>query len=605
MKLPLWKRHTLYFVLASVLIVLVSIYMRPLRSPWHPFIAGDGLGYYAYLPAKFIHNDPNLDFKWFNRVHNANYAYSAFDNPEDNLLVQYDNKRVNKYYTGMSFVLFPFFVAGHIYAKLFHYTPDGFSRPYQVFIGIGSLFYLLLGLFLLRALLYKLFHSKWIATLVPLLYFFGTHLFTYSIFANTLSHTYSFTFTAGFLYFAVLFFREPGHKTRSLFLMLAFLVIGACIRPLNLLLVLTLPAFMPKSFSIRKTVFEKINVLHLLILLVLLAAAAWQLHISYIQTGSLLAYNYSGETFRFGDARFFDALFSYHQGLIIYVPLIALSLLGFLFFERKAALLLVFYFLGILFLYSAWWYWPITKRAMIDVYPISAIGLAALLNSSRNKAYKTSFIGISFLAMFYFQLKAYQTRLGILDEFLTYKELFWRHFFRLEKATIYAVPPQSIISVQSQTQNFEAIPDGCKLSADKSSEGTSSLLLDKEAYICKVGTYSFPALYAKPEYRKLKIALDIFPTADSSQAQVFIKFMGKNNRELVMVPFYLNEDNLLAGKWDHKEFGYDLVDRRTLNADSVQSIELYVWNIKGDKPIYVDAVKTDFLLTNTYFETVK
>ncbi len=72
-----------------------------------------------------------------------------------------------------------------------------------------------------------------------------------------------------------------------------------------------------------------------------------------------------------------------------------------------------------------------------------------------------------------------------------------------------------------------------------------------------------------------------------------------------MVPFYLNEENLSTGKWDHKEFGYDLVDRTILNADSVQTIELYVWNIKANKPIYVDAVKTEFLLTNTYFETVK
>ena len=91
----LFQNKNFHFACVVLTVMLSFVCMRPLKSPWHPFIAGDGLGYYSYLPAKFIHNDPQLDFKWFNRVHNANYIYSAFDNPEDNLLVAYGNKRIN------------------------------------------------------------------------------------------------------------------------------------------------------------------------------------------------------------------------------------------------------------------------------------------------------------------------------------------------------------------------------------------------------------------------------------------------------------------------------------------------------------------------------
>jgi hypothetical protein len=90
-------------------IIAVFFYVRPLNSDYHKFIAGDGFGYYSYLPAKFIFNDPNYDFKWFNKAHDANYVYSAFPNPEQNLLVEYGNKKINKYYQGLSFIWMPFF----------------------------------------------------------------------------------------------------------------------------------------------------------------------------------------------------------------------------------------------------------------------------------------------------------------------------------------------------------------------------------------------------------------------------------------------------------------------------------------------------------------
>jgi hypothetical protein len=586
-------------------VVLLSVWLRPLKAPGQPFIAGDGLGYYAYLPAKFIHNDPQLDFKWFNNVYAANYSVSSFDNPEDNFLVNFNGKRINKYYSGLSYIWLPFFVLGHTLAKLFHYPPDGFSAPYQWAMGLASLFYLVLGLLFLRGLLYKLFHLKWLATLIPLLYFFGTHLFSYAIFSNTLSHVYSFCFSTGFLYYTLSFFRDPQYKTRQLFLAVLFLVIGVCIRPLNILLFFAVPALIPKSFSWRTTVLEKINVFHLLIALLTLGALAWQVHVSVVQTQQVLPYTYTDEHFDFGKARFFDALWSYHQGIFLYVPLILFSVVGFLFFERKAGWILLSVFAGIIFLYSAWWYWPVMKRVLIDWYAIPAIGLAALLAATKNKLLRAAVLTLLFISVGYFQLKAYQVQQGILDEYLTDKALYWRHFWRVRPANNFAIPEKSIREKVSLEENFEVQKPGVKGSTAIAYEGKQSMVLDSTSFISTVQNFSYPALFRGQELRKMRVGLEMYAGKGVEEAQVLIKILSPSNRELLLFPFYLDAAHLPQEQWDYKEFGFTFPDTTQLPPDSVNVIQVLIWNVHPAKPIYVDALQTDFILTDTYFETIK
>src|SRR6476661_3867483 len=91
------NKHNKWYAAFLVSILVMFLYFRPLNSPWHKFIAGDGLGYYSYLPATFIYHDSNYEFKWFNKVHDNNYVYSAFPYPDQNLLVQYQGRKINNY----------------------------------------------------------------------------------------------------------------------------------------------------------------------------------------------------------------------------------------------------------------------------------------------------------------------------------------------------------------------------------------------------------------------------------------------------------------------------------------------------------------------------
>lgn len=589
--------------LLSVLIVF--FYVRPINSPWHMFIAGDGLGYYSYLPAKFIYNDKDYDFKWFNKAHNANYIYSAFENPEQNLLVEYGDKKINKYYQGLSYIWLPFFVVGHIAAKILDYPADGFSQPYQFAIGLASLFYLFLGLIFLRKLIQKLFNNSLAALCVPVAIYYGTHLFTYAISANSLAHAYSFTFLTLFLYFLVSFFKEPEERKRSFLLGLLCLIISGCIRPLNVLIVLTIPAFVPPGFFKEKWFTGKFGIADTLIVLAALGAVYHQLSITYVQTNSLIAYTYTDEKFYFGKARFFDALMSYHIGLFVYVPVILLSLFGIPFLPKRQRVLLPLFFFFIVYLYSAWWYWPILKRALIDFYVLPAIFLGALIASIERYRWKWGLLSFTGITLVYFQFKTMQMNNGILSEYTTYKEVYWRNFFRTSKANMFLVPPSTIVKEEIHNEDFENDNFKGKTTTEKKYSGSHALSLGPENYICKTAEYSFPKLFKEDGGKMIRYSFNVYCSKGIKSVHAFAHFQDSTGKTFLEIPFYINEDYIQTDKWDYKEFGYEITDSITLNERTVSKIVFTIWNVEGKEKMYVDDAKVEFLLTNRDFETIK
>ncbi|PBQ32656.1 hypothetical protein CNR22_13035 [Sphingobacteriaceae bacterium] len=589
-----------------LLSVLVTFfYVRPLNSPWHKFIAGDGLGYYSYLPAKYIHGDPNYDFKWFNKVHNANYIYSAFDNPEQNLLVEYKGKRINKYYQGLSYIWFPFFVMAHVSAKILHYPADGFSQPYQLFIGLASLFYLFLGLLFLRKLISKLFANPLAAVCVPIAVFYGTHLFTYAISANSLSHSYSFTFITLFIYFLVSYFKDEHNRLRNFLLCMLCLVITGCIRPLNGLIIFLIPAFIPQGFFKQGLRFERIRILDGLIILLALLAIYHQLSITYIQTNSLIAYTYTDEKFYFADSKFFDALVSYHIGLFVYVPVIFISLFGIPFLPPRKRIILPLFFFFIIYLYGAWWYWPILKRALVDFYVLPGIFLGALIAAISKRKWKITLLSLIAVSLAYFQLKTYQMNSGILDEYTTYKEVYWRNFFRINKANMYLVPPSTILKEEKYLEDFEKNTFNGNVTSEKKQSGKYSLSLGPKNYICRTGEYNFPLVFSSKGCKKIRYSFKCYFEKGVKTVHAFLQFFDKDKKMILEIPFYMDEAHLLTESWDYKEFGYEITDSEGLNATTVDKIAFTIWNVDAKNEIYIDDAQVEFLLTDRSFETVK
>ena len=603
----IWFKNTYNIIFFGFIlsIIVVFFYFRPLNSPWNRVIGGDGLGYYSYLPAKYIYHDSNYDFKWFNKAYTENYANCSFNSPEENFLVNYKDKKINKYYQGLSFIWLPFFAIAHVFAKLSSYPTDGYSLPYQLSIGFASLFYLFLGLWYLRKLLQKMFKNEVISTLIPIVIFYGSYLFYYAIFANSYSHVYSFTFITLFIYFTYSFFNDTNKNLTNLLLSILMLVIIGCIRPLNGLIVLVIPALIPTHFFKKKIKWE-IKTSHVFIIILIGMVLINQLHILYTQTHSFIPYTYTNESFYFNHPKLFEVLFSYNAGLFVYVPIAAISLLGTFFLETtKQKIIFPTLFFLIVYIYSSWWYWPITNRALIDYYPLIAILLAALLHKLIEQNFKKNIlITLLFIMCGYHQLKSMQLRNGILDDYYTHSELFWRNFFRINKTNQYVIPPASIIKEKHEIENFENTTyTGYKTDAIQH-QGQYAILLDAEHPYSSLFKYNVPVLFKEEGIKKMRFSFWCYFKKEVSNTQLYFKFYDKQDSLLSETAYYINQDFIQYNTWDYKEFGYELNEADNHFKTNFDHLKIFIWNNEAKNSIYIDDIKIEFILANNSYEIV-
>jgi len=576
-------------------IVVSFFYLRPLNSEWFRIITADGLGYYSYLPAKFIYHDKNLNFQWFNEVYPKYYAYNSFSVPDENILVEYKDKRINKYYPGQSFLCLPFFLAAHLLSKLLGLPADGFSLLYQVFMGLAAVFYSCLGLWYLRKLLFNLFANEWLSCIVPILIFFGTNLFSYTVYYGCFSHAFSFAFIVMALYFARLFSVEEENKLKYLVLFSLCFLIVVFIRPLNILFVLAVPAVMNNyKFSLRGWSANTPVILWGIIILFLLY---WQFSILYKQTGSFFPATYTNEKFHFDRPHISDILFSYHAGWFVYVPLALTSLLGLLFIKHRKKFILFFILIAtVVVLYGCWWYWSIFTRTIVDFTGILAILLCFFLFQiyHKKRMFRTVFT-VCILCVFYFQLKAYQFRNGILDNNYTYSDYYWNNFFETRPVYNFPVHPKTIIKQTSYTENFEA--DSLSYSSSEKYEGNKSLLLKEPLPLSPEYSYIVPPFLQEKGYKKIRTTFRCKVDGDMEFRMVY-RFLDDENREIIHIPVYIKTTP--RSGWQKMEFGCDLPPE----AIHARRFAVSFINLDKNRTVNIDILTTEFFLTDNSMEMV-
>ncbi|MBU2542005.1 hypothetical protein KJ785_00395, partial [Patescibacteria group bacterium] len=140
------------FSLLLFLILVISISIFVLNPKWE--IAGDGHGYYMYLRSLAFDGD----FNFMNE-------YGRYDGIYGTDLISQSISPVgrsgNPFAIGESILLTPFFffaLVSDYFLNLSTIDLSGFGIYYQLFLGLGSIFYTLLGsVFLFKAL--KMFFS--------------------------------------------------------------------------------------------------------------------------------------------------------------------------------------------------------------------------------------------------------------------------------------------------------------------------------------------------------------------------------------------------------------------------------------------------------------
>jgi hypothetical protein len=393
----------------------------------------DITSYYGYLPAFFIHHDLKLDFiKGKEDEYKNKHQYWPETAP--------NGGKVIKTTMGMAIMYSPFFFVAHTVAKIKGYEIDGFSEPYEKYIHLSSIFYLLIGLIFLRKILLR-FYDDWVVALVVLVTVLGTNLFFYSTTEAAMSHAYNFSLIAAFMYFSFSWHDNQKIRTSIYIGLIGGMIV--LIRPINIIVFLVPLLYNVKNlkeFKSKITFFFKqwkhlfiIGILGFLILLPQL------LYWKYI-TGNFFFNSYVGERFYFSNPHILEGLFSYRKGWLLYTPIMIFACIGFFMLYKKYRAVFwfcfVFTILNIYLLFSwwAWWYGGgFGMRAMIDSYSILAFPMAAFYQYLANKKRVLGtalFLTLGLVALNLFQTAQYRT--GAIHWDGMTKDAYWASFGTLK-----------------------------------------------------------------------------------------------------------------------------------------------------------------------------
>ena len=117
------KTYPLTFI-SGFIVLFAIVFTNVSQEQWNNperVIYSDVQGYYAFLPAVFIHNDIEL------QKADSYGAVVWYEETED-------GKRFMKYTCGMSILYSPFFLVAHKYAEANNIKSNGYTYPYRLFI---------------------------------------------------------------------------------------------------------------------------------------------------------------------------------------------------------------------------------------------------------------------------------------------------------------------------------------------------------------------------------------------------------------------------------------------------------------------------------------
>ena len=410
-------------------------------KPWKNAEKGKSLidwditSYYGYLPATFIHKDISLSFTENDSI---NYRGKHQFWPK----IAPNGNKVFKFTMGMSYLYSPFFFLAHTYANLSSsYKANGFSKPYELSLAFSSLFYLLIGLLYLRKTLLHFF-NEWTSALVLLLTVLGTNLFYYTTSEPCMSHAYSFSLIAVFIYLSI-----RWHKKQALKYIIAIGLISGLvvlIRPVNLLIFI-----FPLFYGVENLKTLKTNLLLFiknwkqLIILAIVAFLVILPQLIYWKTftDSWVFNSYIDEHFYFGNSHVLDFLFSYRKGWLLYTPIMILSCVGLIItYAKNKKLFYPLIFLALINIYvlSCWWCWwfggSFGMRPMIDSYGFFAISLGYFIQWVWDKkVIIKAFTGLAIICFLCLNIFQTQQRRNLVIHWDSMsKDSYWTYFTTLK-----------------------------------------------------------------------------------------------------------------------------------------------------------------------------
>lgn len=445
--------------IAAAVCLLCFFWLKNPSNPWDRVINSDGKGYYAYLPAMFIYHD--LSFSFIDGYEEK--YYPAGGDLYKDFRVTAGKGIANKYFPGLAILWLPFFLVAHLLAFVTGALADGYSMPYQLMIAFSAFVYLYFGLRFLKKILDCYTGNELVNGWVVLLTGLATNLVYYTVVEGSMVHVYDFFLVNAFILLIISAARSP--QTRY-FVLTAF-VLGLIVitRPQNGLVIFSIPFLAGTPEGLKKlfrSFFAKPSrwlmscVSGMLVLSVPLIIWA-------VQTGIPFIYTYGEEHFRFFHPQTLKFLFSFEKGWLVYTPLAAISLPGFLplYKSNKYSFWSLLLFLCLLiYVLSSWWVWHYTsqhsQRVMIDFLAYFAILLSLLFRNVFQKpgARAALILFIGLIVLNFWQL--YQQVTWVYPRGPVTASAYFSNFFSIKPNGQYFIPEDRVRLRQSFTTDYES-----------------------------------------------------------------------------------------------------------------------------------------------------
>jgi hypothetical protein len=404
------RKHKISFlvlILLGLTLISVRLYRSDLTNREVKVTTWDAFGYYMYLPSCLIYHDITK-LEWLNKLDST---YHLTGGKLYQARIHKNGNYVTKYLGGVAIMQLPFFTLAHAYALNSSYPADGFSPPYQYAVAFAAVFYVFLGLVLLRILLLRYF-SDTITALSLLILVLATNLIQYTSIEGGMSHAYIF-----FLYAVILLLTDNWHKRpqwhSALFIGLT-LGLAVISRPTEIIMLFIPLLWGMQSKKDSHLKWQSIKGHYKQLFLVVFGgflAMSPQLIYWYSTTDTLI-YN-TGSKWYFLNP-FFRVLFGFENGWFIYTPAAILFVIGLFFLKkqpfRKSIITFALLNIWIVISWSDWKYGATySTRALVQSYPVFALAMAAFLKHTftKNWRYLIGILAIFFICSNLFQLHQY------------------------------------------------------------------------------------------------------------------------------------------------------------------------------------------------------
>jgi len=531
-------------------------------------ITGDGRGYYDYLTSIFIDGDLT------HQPINGRYILNV------------DGVGVNKYYAGTALLMLPFFLLGMFIAWVTGVPIDVFSLPFQLSMCMAALIYAVGGVYFLRRLLASFDVEVWVKNALSFAALFATNLLYYTAYDLTASHVYSFFAIAAFAWYARQYFLSQ--KATDLLLLAFWFGLTLLIRPVNALVIFSLPFLAggpSASLHTSRALFQNAGAL-VTASMIIIGLGLVQLMLYKLQSGSWIVWSYAGEGFYFHRPAFFEFLFGFKRGWMIYSPLFLLlipALWKMMKDSRWMAFSWVSYFLLSVYVMSAWWSWhyggSYGARPMVDLYAILLLPIGIWLHKSGSQV-KQRIIVITIAALSLLNVvQVRQMKHGILSAWhMNAGKYFWA--FGKFDADRYAHQLGGRDDTKPYHKRSKILYAGTPKDRDghwnaKHAKGKADAVFTPEIEFSLGYTYVFGSLSGERIFIELDVESQEYIAGSASSAFLVIELKDTEGKTKLYDAFRVNEHpGLSLDSWHNMHYAYSIEE----DVKTDDQLKMYLWN---------------------------